>query len=301
MVAHQLGFQHIGISKAGFLEEEAARLEAWLLKGYQGKMQYMENNFDKRLDPTRLVEGAKSVISLSYNYYTDQRQNDANAPKIAQYALGKDYHFILKDKLKLLMQYINDEIGEVNGRIFVDSAPVLERTWAAKSGMGWIGKNSMLINKQVGSFFFLAELIIDLELTADSPIKDYCGTCQRCIDACPTNAIIGDKTIDASRCISYFTIELKDALLPQDMNGKFDNWMFGCDICQDVCPWNRFAKPHQEPAFEPNPQLLNMTQREWTDITEEIFAQIFKQSPVKRTKFAGLKRNIAFLNNSKNE
>lgn len=291
-----MGFQYIGFAKAEFLDDEAPRLEAWLNKGYQGNMTYMNNYFDQRLDPSRLVDGAKSVISLLYNYYNPQTNTDPDAPKISRYAYGKDYHFVVKDKLRQLVQWIRTEIGDINARVFVDSAPILERAWAARSGLGWIGKNSMLINRSAGSFFFLAEIISDLDLVPDPPIvKDYCGTCRRCIDACPTQAIVDNKTIDGSRCISYFTIELRDALLPQAMAGQFDNWMFGCDICQDVCPWNRFAAPHREPAFAPHPDLLQMTRREWTELTEEIFNQIFKQSAVKRTKFAGLKRNIAFL------
>ena len=291
-----MGFQYIGFAKAEFLDDEAPRLEAWLNKGYQGNMTYMNNYFDQRLDPSRLVDGAKSVISLLYNYYNPQTNTDPDAPKISRYAYGKDYHFVVKDKLRQLVQWIRTEIGDINARVFVDSAPILERAWAARSGLGWIGKNSMLINRSAGSFFFLAEIISDLDLAPDPPVvKDYCGTCRRCIDACPTQAIVDNKTIDGSRCISYFTIELRDALLPQAMAGQFDNWMFGCDICQDVCPWNRFAAPHREPAFAPHPDLLQMTRREWTELTEEIFNQIFKQSAVKRTKFAGLKRNIAFL------
>ncbi|MGB1242302.1 MAG: tRNA epoxyqueuosine(34) reductase QueG [Chitinophagales bacterium] len=293
--AYQMGFQYVGISKAEFLEEEAANLEEWLQRGYHGKMTYMENHFDKRLDPTKLVEGAKSVITLLYNYETPKKQEDETAPKISKYAYGKDYHFVIKDKLKSLLQWIEDEIGEVGGRCFVDSAPVLERAWAAKSGVGWVGKHSLLITRPAGSYFFLAELIIDLELEADGPIKDYCGTCTRCIDACPTGAIVGDKIVDGSKCISYFTIELKDEI-PTSMAGKFDNWMFGCDVCQQVCPWNRFAKPHQEPAFEPHSDLLKLNKREWQELTREVFNEIFRKSAVKRTKFAGLKRNIQFLN-----
>lgn len=292
--AQRLGFQYVGISKADFLENEAANLEEWLRRDYQGKMGYMANHFDKRLDPRKLVPGAKSVVSLLYNYHTDQIQTDPEAPKISKYAYGKDYHKIIKKKLKEFLFEIQTEVGEVSGRCFVDSAPVMERAWAAKSGTGWIGKHSLLINKEAGSYFFLAELIIDLELEPDGPIKDYCGTCTACIDACPTDAIVADKVLDGSKCISYFTIELKDEL-PKEMKGKFDNWMFGCDICQEVCPWNRFAKPHKEPAFEPHPDLLKMSKNEWKELTEEVFQVLFKQSPVKRTKFEGLKRNIGFL------
>lgn len=297
--AYRIGFDYIGVSRAEFLAEEAPRLEAWLRKDFHGKMQYMENHFDKRLDPTLLVEGAKTVITLLYNYHNPQPQTDGNAPHISTYAYGKDYHHVIKEKLRELMVWINHHIGNVNGRAFVDSAPVLERAWAAKSGTGWIGKNSMLITKQNGSFFFLAELITDLDLPPDPPIRDYCGRCTRCIDACPTQALIGNKQIDASRCISYFTIELRDELLPSDMTNKFENWMFGCDICQNVCPWNRFALKHREPAFEPNPEMLNMSRQEWSELTEETFHQIFKQSAVKRTKYTGLMRNIAFLNQKK--
>ncbi len=296
--AYRLGFEYVGVSKAAFLEEEAKNLEEWLKRGYHGQMHYMANHFDKRLDPTKLVDGAKSVVSLLYNYHTTAQQSDAEAPKISTYAYGKDYHFVLKKKLKTLMQFIQTEIGEVNGRVFVDSAPVMERAWAAKSGLGWIGKHSLLINKNKGSFFFLAELIIDLELEADSPIKDYCGTCTRCIDACPTDAIVGNKIVDGSKCISYLTIELRDAL-PNEFANKMDNWMFGCDVCQAVCPWNRFAEQHQEPAFDPHPDLLKMNRREWQEITKDVFNEIFRKSAVKRTKYEGLKRNISFLNQKK--
>ncbi len=298
--AYRLGFQYAGISKSGFLAEEAGQLEEWLRREYHGKMGYMENHFDKRLDTTLLVPDSKSVITLLYNYHTPQKQQDPLSPKISKYAYGNDYHWVIKDKLKVLMQFIETEIGQVNGRVFVDSAPVMERAWAAKSGTGWVGKNSLLITPRSGSFFFLAELIIDLELLYDGPIKDYCGTCTRCIDACPTNAIVGDKIVDGSKCISYFTIELKDAL-PDEMSGKLDNWMFGCDACQEVCPWNRFAKPHTEPLFEPHPDLLNMSGQEWTELTEEVFGQLFKQSAVKRTKYEGLMRNIHFLTEKKKE
>ena len=292
--AQRLGFEYTGISKAEQLDKEARLLEKWLNNNYHGKMSYMANHFDKRIDPRKLVPNSKSVVTLLYNYHNPEKQSDSTAPKISQYAYGKDYHYVIKHKLKSLLQFIQDEIGEVDGRCFVDSAPVMERTWAERSGTGWIGKNSLLINKQSGSYFFLAELIIDLELEYDSPIKDYCGTCTRCIDACPTDAIIGDKVIDGSKCISYLTIELKDAL-PTDFQGKMDNWMFGCDVCQEVCPWNRFSKRHNEPAFEPHPDLLNMTKNDWEEITEEVFRKVFKKSAVKRTKYAGLKRNIEFL------
>ena len=292
--AQRLGFEYTGISKAEQLDKEARLLEKWLNNNYHGKMSYMANHFDKRIDPRKLVPNSKSVVTLLYNYHNPEKQSDSTAPKISQYAYGKDYHYVIKHKLKSLLQFIQDEIGEVDGRCFVDSAPVMERTWAERSGTGWIGKNSLLINKQSGSYFFLAELIIDLELEYDSPIKDYCGTCTRCVDACPTDAIIGDKVIDGSKCISYLTIELKEAL-PTEFQGKMDNWMFGCDVCQEVCPWNRFSKRHNEPAFEPHPDLLNLTKNDWEEITEEVFRKVFKKSAVKRTKYAGLKRNIEFL------
>ncbi len=284
-----------GISEACFLEEEAPRLEAWLQQGKHGKMAYMENHFDKRLDPRKLVDGAKSVISLGLNYYTESIQTDPDAPKISKYAYGTDYHFVIKEKLKYLLEFINEQIGEVGGRAFVDSAPVLDRAWAKKSGLGWIGKNSNLINKNSGSFFFLAELIVDLELEYDIPAtKDHCGTCTRCIDACPTDAIVGPYIVDGSRCISYLTIELKDEI-PQEFKGKMGNWMFGCDICQDVCPWNRFSTLHNEAAFTPHPSLADLSRSDWEEITEDVFQKVFKNSPVKRTKYSGLKRNIDFL------
>ncbi|MEH6704146.1 MULTISPECIES: tRNA epoxyqueuosine(34) reductase QueG [Galbibacter] len=292
--AKRLGFLSCGISKADFLEEEAPRLEKWLKNNMHGEMQYMENHFDKRLDPRLLVEGSKSVISLLLNYFPSQTQQDPEAPKISKYAYGTDYHFVIKDKLKQLLTFIETEIGEVGGRAFVDSAPVLDKAWAAKSGLGWVGKNSNLLSKQVGSFFFIAELIVDLELDYDAPVTDHCGSCTACIDACPTEAITEPYVVDGSKCISYFTIELKDQI-PTEFSGKFDDWMFGCDVCQDVCPWNRFSKPHNEPLFNPNPELLSMSKKDWEEITQEVFSEIFKKSPVKRTKFAGLKRNIEFL------
>lgn len=293
--AYQLGFSYVGIAKAEMMEEEARRLEQWLNQGRHGKMAYMANHFEKRVDPRKLVEGAKTVISLMYNYHSKERQKDPEAPKISQYAYGKDYHFVLKDKLKALLAYIQSEIGEVSGRCFVDSAPVLERDWAKRSGNGWIGKNTMLIHPKAGSYFFLAELIIDLELEADGPMKDYCGSCTRCIEACPTDAIAPEGYLmDGSKCISYFTIELREAI-PEQYKGKFENWMFGCDICQEVCPWNRFAQPHNEPYFEPHPKLIEMEKRAWEELTEDVFREVFKKSAVKRTKFSGLKRNIEFL------
>jgi epoxyqueuosine reductase len=295
-IATDLGFSYCGISKAEFLTEEAPRLEEWLKRNYQGKMNYLENHFDKRLDPTLLVPGAKSIISLIYNYYPEKDLVDTNPEsfKIAKYAYGEDYHKVVKDKLKIFLDRIEEEVGAVNGRAFVDSAPVHERAWAKKSGLGWIGKNSLLLNRTMGSFFFLAELILDLELDYDLPIKDYCGTCTACIDACPTNAIAEPYVVDGSKCISYFTIELKEEI-PASVKGKFENWIFGCDICQDVCPWNSFSKPHSEPRFVPPDNLQKMTQNDWNEITEEVFKTLFKNSPVKRTKFEGFKRNIAFL------
>jgi epoxyqueuosine reductase len=292
--AKRLGFLSCGISKADFLEEEAPRLEQWLNKNMHGEMQYMENHFDKRLDPTKLVEDSKSVVSLLLNYFPSNEPQDKTAPKISKYAYGADYHIVIKEKLKRLLEFIYEEIGEVSGRAFVDSAPVLDKAWAAKSGLGWVGKNSNLITKDTGSFYFIAELIIDLPLNYDNPTTDHCGTCTACIDACPTKAIVDPYVVDGSKCISYFTIELKNEL-PSSMKGSFDNWMFGCDICQDVCPWNRFSKAHSEPLFNPNKKLLSMSKSEWEEITEELFQEIFKKSAVKRTKFSGLTRNINFL------
>lgn len=293
--AYELGFSFVGVSKARELTEEARKLEQWLNQNLHGRMDYMANHFEKRIDPRKLVEGAESVVTLLYNYHNPTPQEDESAPKISQYAYGKDYHHIIKQKLRTLMAFIEEEIGAVSGRCFVDSAPVLERDWAKHSGAGWIGKNTLLITKGQGSYFFLAELIIDLKLEADGPIKDYCGRCTRCIDACPTQAIAPDGYwMDGSKCISYFTIELRDEL-PTTMKGKFDNWMFGCDVCQQVCPWNRFAKKHQEPAFEPHPDLLSMTKQDWEEITVDVFRKVFQKSAVKRTKYAGLMRNIDFL------
>jgi epoxyqueuosine reductase len=293
--AAALGFDYCGIAKAVKLDEDARRLENWLSKGFNGSMQYMENHFELRIDPSKLVPGAKSVITLLLNYATADKQN-ATAPKIAKYAFGKDYHDVIRIKLKQLLQTIKENIGEINGRGFVDSAPVLERSWAQKSGLGWIGKNGNMINKQSGSFFFIATLITDIELHYDDAFaKDYCGSCTKCIDHCPTEAILPDKVIDGSKCISYFTIELKDALIPGAMQGKFDNWMFGCDVCQDVCPWNRFSKPTNEINFTPIPEILNFTKNNWEELTEESFKVIFKNSPLKRSKFEGIKRNLRFL------
>lgn len=292
-LATRLGFSFCGISKAEFLEEEAPRLEEWLNRGYQGKMGYLENHFDKRLDPTKLVPGAKSVVSLVYNYYPDKTHEIGDKPKIAKYAYGQDYHFVIKNKLKAFMDIIQEELGEVEGRVFVDSAPVHERAWAAKSGNGWVGKNSLLLNREMGSFFFLAELIIDLELEPDGPMKDYCGTCTACQDACPTDAIPEPYVVDGSRCISYLTIELKDEI-PSEFKDKMEGWAFGCDICQDVCPWNRFSKPHNEPAFKPQ-GWEKFSKQDWQEMTKEVFQKVFKKSAVKRTKFEGLTRNIQFL------
>lgn len=291
--AKRLGFLSCGISKAEFLEEEAPRLEKWLNNNMHGEMGYMENHFDKRLDPTKLVEGSKSVISLLLNYFPSESQN-SDSYKISKYAYGTDYHFVIKDKLKELLYFINQEIGEVHGRAFVDSAPVLDKAWAAKSGLGWMGKHSNLLTQQVGSFYFIAELIVDLELECDSPTTDHCGTCTACIDACPTQAIVEPYVVDGSKCISYFTIELKNEI-PNEFKGQFDDWMFGCDVCQDVCPWNRFSKPHREPLFDPHPKLLEMEKKDWEELTEEVFNAVFKKSAVKRTKFSGLRRNITFI------
>ena len=291
--AHRLGFDYVGVSKAEFLEEDAPRLENYLQKNHHGKMNYMENHFDKRLDPRLLVDDAKSVVSFMINYFPEKTQNK-NSPKIAKYAYGQDYHLVIRQKLNQLLEFINHEIGEVSGRGFVDSAPVLDKAWAKKSGLGWVGKNGNLINKKSGSFFFIAELILDLELPSDGPVTDHCGTCTACIDECPTEAIVEPMVVDGSKCISYYTIELKESI-PESVSGKFDDWMFGCDICQDVCPWNRLSKPHNEPLFNPHPDLLSMTQKDWDHINQESFSKLFSKSAVKRTKLKGLQRNIAFL------
>jgi epoxyqueuosine reductase len=293
MKARELGFSFCGISRAEFLEDEAPRLEEWLKRQYQGKMSYLERHFDKRLDPTLLVPGAKSVVSLVYNYFPEAQQS-GDTLKVAKYAYGEDYHDVVRDKLKTLMDIIHEEIGDVSGRAFVDSAPVMERAWAQRSGAGWIGKNSLLLNRDLGSFFFLAELVIDLDLDYDSPVKDYCGTCTACMDACPTEAIPAPYVVDGSKCISYFTIELKDQI-PPEARGKFENWIFGCDICQDVCPWNRFSHPHQEPRFQPG-EMLTMNRHEWIELTEEVFDTVFSKSPLQRSGYAGLRRNIDFVN-----
>ena len=292
--AQDLGFSYCGISQATFLEEEAPRLESWLKNNMHGEMQYMENHFDKRLDPRLLVPGAKSVVSLLLNYFPSEVQNP-DSYKISKYAYGEDYHFVIKDKLKDLLHFIKDEIGEVDGRVFVDSAPVLDKAWAAKSGLGWVGKNNNLIRKQEGSFFFVAELIIDLELNYDTATTNHCGSCTACIDACPTQAIESPYIVNGSKCISYLTIELKDEL-PNQFKNQLDDWMYGCDVCQDVCPWNKFSKPHSELLFNPKPELINYDKNQWHDLTNELFHSIFKKSAVKRTKYSGLMRNIAFLN-----
>ncbi|MBT8285891.1 MAG: tRNA epoxyqueuosine(34) reductase QueG [Flavobacteriaceae bacterium] len=291
--AKRLGFLSCGISKAEFLEEEAPRLERWLKNNMHGEMAYMENHFDKRLDPKKLVEGSKSVISLILNYFPGSEQKE-DTYKISKYAYGKDYHHVIKSKLKELHNFIEEEIGDVHGRAFVDSAPVLDKAWAAKSGLGWIGKHSNLLTQQVGSFYFIAELIVDLELEYDHPVTDHCGSCTACIDACPTEAIIQPYVVDGSKCISYLTIELKNEI-PASFKGKMDDWIFGCDVCQDVCPWNRFSKAHSEPLFNPHPEMLEMNRNDWEEITEEVFKKVFRSSAVKRTKFTGLKRNIEFL------
>jgi len=296
-LSKQFGFDYCGIAKAVSLDEDARKLEAWLRNGRHGDMQYMENHFDLRVDPKKLVPGAKSVITLLKNYYP--KEEIQSELKVSKYAYGKDYHKVIRAALKIFLQELQAKIGEINGRGFVDSAPVLERAWATKSGLGWIGKNGNLITKQSGSFFFIATLIIDLALTPDDPFaKDYCGNCSRCIDACPTEAILPNKEINGSKCISYFTIELKDEIIPDDVKGKFQNWMFGCDICQDVCPWNRFSKPHNEDAFSPLPELFSLSTKEWKELSEEMFRKIFKHSPLSRTKHKGIHRNIRFLKNN---
>ena len=293
--AAELGFDFCGISEASFLEAEAPRLENWLNQNQHGQMHYMANHFDKRLDPRKLVEEAKSVVSVLLNYYPEkQLPASPDDYKISKYAYGTDYHFVLKDKLKDLLWCVQESIGEVNGRVFVDSAPVMDKAWAAKSGLGWVGKHSNLLNREMGSFFFIGELILDLQLWPDHAMQDYCGTCTRCIDACPTEAIVAPYVVDGSRCISYFTIELKEAI-PAEVKGQFENWIFGCDICQDVCPWNRFSRPHQTPEFNLSPDLEQFTNSDWEEITQEVFAELFRRSAIKRTKLAGLQRNIGFL------
>lgn len=299
-LAYKLGFDYCGIAKAVPLDEDARRLEKWLLQNHHGNMQYMENHFELRIDPAKLVPGAKSVITVLKNYYPSEKQS-SDTPRISKYAWGKDYHEVIRDQLKELLDELRKTYGDIHGRGFVDSAPVLERSWATRSGAGWIGKNGNLITKNSGSFFFIATLIVDIELPYDDPFaKDFCGTCRKCIDACPTDAILDNKTIDGSKCISYFTIELKDALIPAEMKGKFENWMFGCDTCQDVCPWNRFSKPHHETDFNPLPVILNLSTREWEALSEDTFKQLFKHSPLKRSKFSGIQRNLRFLQHESN-
>jgi len=299
--ALQLGFDHCGIAKAAKLDDDARRLEKWLTQNMHGNMQYMENHFDLRVDPTQLVPGAKSVVTLLINYFPEKKQKQ-NSPKISKYAFGKDYHDVIRKKTKALLELIRKNFGEINGRGFVDSAPVLERSWAVHAGLGWIGKNGNIINKKNGSFFFIATLIIDVPLIYDQPIQyDHCGSCTKCIDACPTDAILPNKVINGSKCISYFTIELKEALIPKEVNGKFDNWLFGCDVCQDVCPWNRFAKTSKEPAFEPLDEIIEYSHEEWEALTEEKFNTIFKDSPIKRANYIGIRRNLHFINQSINE
>jgi epoxyqueuosine reductase len=293
--ARELGFEHCGIAKAVRLDEDARKLESWLNQGMQGTMHYMENHFDLRIDPTKLVPGARSVITLLMNYYP-AREQSAEAPRVARYAYGEDYHEVIRGKLKQLLGRIRQDIGAVDGRGFVDSAPVLERSWAVRSGLGWVGKNGNLLHRQAGSFFFIATLITDLDLDFDAPFSgDYCGTCRRCIDACPTDAILEDKVVDGSKCISYFTIELKDQLIPDEMKGKFQDWMFGCDTCQDVCPWNRFSRATAEEAFTPIPAILNFSTDDWEELTEDRFKEIFRKSAIRRTRYAGLRRNLRFL------
>jgi epoxyqueuosine reductase len=293
--ALRLGFDYCNVARAEYLNEDARRLETWLTKGFHGSMQYMENHFDLRIDPSRLVPGAKSVITLMLNYFPSVKQ-EVGSPKISKYAYGKDYHEVIREKLRQLLDFMKEKIGEVNGRGFVDSAPVLERSWAVKSGLGWVGKNGNLISKNSGSFFFLATLITDLSLTYDDPFaKDYCGSCRKCIDACPTDAILEEKVIDGSKCISYFTIELRDMVIPEEQKGKFNNWMFGCDVCQDVCPWNRFSKPSTEIGLSPIPEILNLTTSEWEALSEDSFKKIFKNSPLMRSKYKGIQRNLKFI------
>ncbi len=293
--AKRLGFLSCGISRAEFLEEEAPRLERWLKNNMQGAMSYMENHFDKRLDPTKLVDGARSVISVLLNYYPEETQPEGTY-KISKYAYGQDYHHVIKGKLRQLQEFISAEIGEVQGRAFVDSAPVLDKAWAARSGLGWMGKHTNLLTQQLGSFYFIAELITDLDLEYDHPVTDHCGTCTACIDACPTQAIVQPYMVDGSKCISYFTIELREEI-PAAVQGQFDDWIFGCDVCQDVCPWNRFSKPHSDPLFNPRPELLSLTKNDWEEISGEVFKKVFQKSAVKRTRYSGLQRNINFVKN----
>jgi epoxyqueuosine reductase len=296
-MAADLGFDFCGVSKAEQLTEDAVHLESWLQKGYHGKMKWMENHFEKRIDPTKLVPGAKSVISLLYNYSPEENFDKAGV-KISKYAYGQDYHFVIKDKMKTFMTRIANDIGDVDGRVFVDSAPVLDRAWAARGGVGWIGKHSLLITKKKGSFYFIAELILDLDLVADGPTTDHCGTCTACIDACPTDAIVADKVVDSTKCISYLTIELRDQI-PNYFKDKMEGWAFGCDICQDVCPWNKFKAPHAQDKFNPHPDLGQLQKNDWQELTEEIFKDIFKKSAVKRAGYIKLKENVAFVSREK--
>lgn len=293
--AQELGFFYTGFSKAEFLEDEARQLDQWLKSNYHGKMSYMENHFDKRLDPRKLFDGAKTVISLALNYFPEEEIFDENQPKISKYAYGEDYHFVIKDKLKVLLAHIQEEVGDIHGRAFVDSAPVMDKAWAKRSGLGWMGKHTNIITRTHGSFFFIAELIIDYAIEHDGPIPDYCGTCTACIDECPTDAIVQPYVVDGSKCISYLTIELKEAIIDPVFKGQMDNWAFGCDICQDVCPWNRFSKAHKEPRFAPKAALGNLSQKDWHEMTDEVFNELFKRSPIKRTKLEGMKRNVRFL------
>ena len=290
----ELGFISCGISKSGFLENEIGRFESWLKNNYHGQMSYMERNFDKRMDTTKLVAGSKSVISLLFNYYPSKEINN-DSFKISKYAYGKDYHFIIKDKLKSLLSSMRNEIGEIDGRVFVDSAPIMEKAWAKKSGLGWVGKNTNLISKKTGSFFFIAEIIVDLELEYDGEVTDHCGSCTACLDACPTDALYEPYKIDASKCISYFTIELKEQF-PNDLKKDFNDWIFGCDICQDVCPWNKFSRPNEEPLLSPLKEINQYSKKDWLELTDEVFKVVFKGSPIERTKFNGLKRNIQYAN-----
>lgn len=293
--SQELGFFYCGFSKAEFLEDEARKLDLWLKSGFHGKMGYMENHYDKRLDPRKLFDGARTVVSMALNYFPSEDLSSEEIPKISKYAYGEDYHFVIKDKLKQLLADIQEEFGTINGRAFVDSAPVMDKVWAKKSGLGWVGKHSNVITRSHGSFFFIAELILDVIIEPDGPIPDYCGTCTACIDACPTEAIVEPYVVDGSKCISYLTIELKEAIIDPIFKGKMDNWAFGCDICQDVCPWNRFSRKHEEPRFSPNSDIGSLSSTDWKEMTDEVFGELFKKSPIKRTKLEGMKRNIKFL------
>lgn len=292
--ASALGFAAIGFARAERLNDEADRLEQWLKQGYAGQMHYLERNIEKRLDPTLLLPGTQTVVSLLYNYHNPDRPADPDAPRVAAYALGEDYHFVVKWKLKELLKRFQAAWGDIQGRAYIDSAPVMERQWAERAGLGWTGKNSLLLNKRMGSTFFIGELLIDLALEPDAPATDHCGTCRRCIDACPTGAIIQPGVVDGSRCISYFTIELKGPI-PEPAPAAHGNWVFGCDICQDVCPWNRHAERHAEPRFEPSPDLLNWGRRDWKALTEETFKEHFKGTPLTRTGYEGLMRNLRWI------